>query len=87
MKAYHYYNIMNKIYVILFLHSTKLKVKIAKNKMAPPFKQTEFDIMFGSGICHEAELIDLGVRCGLIEKGGSWFKIDGQVVAQVLHIY
>ena len=53
----------------------RTKAKIVKNKVAPPFKEAEFDIMFGEGISRYGELIDLGVRLGLIEKGGSWFTL------------
>jgi recombination protein RecA len=53
----------------------RTKAKIVKNKVAPPFREAEFDIMFGEGISKYGELIDLGVRLGLIEKGGSWYTI------------
>ena len=59
---------------------------MAKNKLAPPFKQTEFEITFGSGICRLGEIIDLGLRLGVLEKTGSWFKIDGNSIAQVIRV-
>ncbi|MFV0368050.1 MAG: recombinase RecA [Hyphomicrobiaceae bacterium] len=58
------------------------RVKVVKNKVAPPFKQVEFDIMYGEGISKVGELIDLGVKAGIIEKSGAWFSYDGQRVGQ-----
>jgi recombination protein RecA len=58
------------------------RVKVVKNKMAPPFRQVEFDIMYGEGISKLGELIDLGVKANLVEKAGSWFSYDGQRVGQ-----
>lgn len=58
------------------------KVKVVKNKVAPPFKQVEFDIMYGEGISKTGELIDLGVKAGLVEKSGAWFSYDGQRIGQ-----
>lgn len=58
------------------------KVKIVKNKVAPPFKTVEFDIMYGEGVSKEGELIDLGIKAGLVEKSGSWFSYDGDRIGQ-----
>jgi recombination protein RecA len=58
------------------------RVKVVKNKVAPPFKQVEFDIMYGEGISKRGELIDLGVKAGIVEKSGSWFSYDSQRIGQ-----
>ncbi|RIK95599.1 MAG: recombinase RecA [Proteobacteria bacterium] len=58
------------------------RVKIVKNKLAPPFKQVEFDIMYGEGISKTGELVDLGVKAGVVEKSGSWFSHDGERIGQ-----
>jgi recombination protein RecA len=58
------------------------RVKVVKNKLAPPFKQVEFDIMYGEGISKTGELIDLGVKAGVVEKSGSWFSYDSQRIGQ-----
>ena len=56
------------------IFGTKTKIKIAKNKIAPPFKLAEFDIMYGSGISHEGDVLDLGVECDVVSKGGAWYS-------------
>jgi recombination protein RecA len=58
------------------------RVKVVKNKLAPPFKQVEFDIMYGEGVSKVGELIDLGVKAGVIEKSGAWFSYDSQRIGQ-----
>jgi recombination protein RecA len=58
------------------------RVKVGKNKMAPPFRQVEFDILYGEGISKVGELIDLGVKAGVVEKSGAWFSCDGQRIGQ-----
>ncbi|HFB2047882.1 MAG TPA: Protein RecA [Hyphomicrobiaceae bacterium MAG_BT-2024] len=58
------------------------RVKVVKNKVAPPFKQIEFDIMYGEGISKTGELIDLGVKAGVVDKAGAWFSYEGQRVGQ-----
>jgi recombination protein RecA len=60
----------------------RVKVKVVKNKLAPPFKEVEFDIYFGEGISKEAELVDLGVEMEVIEKSGSWFSYQGERLGQ-----
>jgi recombination protein RecA len=58
------------------------RVKVVKNKVAPPFKQVEFDIMYGEGVSKFGELIDLGVKAGVVEKSGAWFSYDSQRLGQ-----
>lgn len=58
------------------------RVKVVKNKLAPPFKVVDFDIMYGQGISKMGELIDLGVKAGLVEKAGSWYSFEGQRIGQ-----
>jgi recombination protein RecA len=57
-------------------------VKVVKNKVAPPFKQVEFDIMYGEGISKIGEILDLGVKAGLVEKSGAWFSYDSIRIGQ-----
>ena len=58
------------------------RVKVVKNKVAPPFKQVEFDIMYGEGISKTGEFIDLGVKAGVVEKSGAWFSFDSERLGQ-----
>ena len=58
------------------------RVKVVKNKVAPPFKQVQFDILYGEGISREGELIDLGVKHGIVEKSGAWYSYSGERIGQ-----
>jgi recombination protein RecA len=58
------------------------RVKVVKNKVAPPFREAEFEIMYGAGISRNGELIDIGVAQGLVEKSGSWYSYNGERIGQ-----
>jgi len=58
------------------------RVKVVKNKLAPPFKQVEFDIMYGEGVSKMGEIVDLGVKAGVVEKSGAWYSYDSQRIGQ-----
>ncbi len=64
------------------LYGNRTKAKIVKNKLAPPFKTAEFDIIYGHGVSQEGCLVDLGVQYGIMEKSGAWFSYNGEKVAQ-----
>ena len=58
------------------------RIKVVKNKVAPPFKQAEFDILYGEGVSLEGEIIDIGVKLGLVEKSGAWYSYNGNKIGQ-----
>jgi recombination protein RecA len=58
------------------------RVKVVKNKVAPPFKQAEFDILYGEGISREGEIVDLGVKANIVEKSGAWYSYSGNRIGQ-----
>jgi recombination protein RecA len=60
----------------------RTKVKVVKNKIAPPFREVEFDIIYGRGISKEGEVLDLGVEANLIEKSGTWYSYNGERLGQ-----
>jgi len=60
----------------------RTRVKVVKNKLAPPFKEVEFDLMYGEGISREGDLLDLGVESEIVEKSGAWFSFDGERIGQ-----
>ncbi|MBE5742888.1 MAG: DNA recombination/repair protein RecA, partial [Clostridiales bacterium] len=64
------------------MFGNRTKAKIVKNKLAPPFKTAEFDIIYGEGISQTGCLVDLGVEYGILEKSGSWFAYNGEKIAQ-----
>jgi len=64
------------------IYGARTRVKVVKNKVAPPFKQVEFDLLYGTGISYHGELVDLGVEHQIVDKAGSWFSYDGEKIGQ-----
>jgi recombination protein RecA len=60
----------------------RTRVKVVKNKVAPPFKEAEFDIMYGTGISREGDIVDLGAETNIIEKSGAWYSYNGERIGQ-----
>jgi recombination protein RecA len=60
----------------------RTRVKVVKNKMAPPFREVEFDILYGQGICKSAEVLDIGADVGIVQKSGAWYSVDGEKIGQ-----
>jgi recombination protein RecA len=60
----------------------RTRVKVVKNKVAPPFKEAEFDILYGTGISRDGEIVDLGSESGVIEKSGAWYSYGGERIGQ-----
>ena len=64
------------------IYGNETRVKVVKNKVAPPFKQVEFDILYGEGVSKEGEIIDLGVKQGIMEKTGAWYSFEDMKIGQ-----
>jgi recombination protein RecA len=64
------------------VYGNRVKVKVVKNKVAPPFREAQFDILYGTGVSREGELLDLGVQHGIVEKSGSWYAYGSERLGQ-----
>jgi recombination protein RecA len=64
------------------VYGNRVRVKVVKNKVAPPFREAQFDILYGVGVSREGELLDLGVQLGVVEKSGSWFAFGSERLGQ-----
>jgi len=64
------------------IYGNRVKVKVVKNKVAPPFREAQFDILYGTGVSKEGELLDLGVQYGLVDKSGSWYAYGSERLGQ-----
>jgi len=60
----------------------RTRVKVVKNKLAPPFREAEFDILYGEGISREGDILDLGAELDIVEKSGAWYSVDGERIGQ-----
>jgi recombination protein RecA len=66
----------------LAIVGNRTRVKVVKNKMAPPFREVEFDILYGQGVCKSAEVLDMGADVGIVQKSGAWYSVDGEKIGQ-----
>src|SRR5947209_13915696 len=76
------YAVHTEFYTLSLHDALPIWVKVVKNKVAPPFKQAEFDIMYAEGISHTSLLVDIGAEANIIEKSGAWYSYNGQKIGQ-----